>query len=464
MKNTIFLVSILLLMNSLTAQYVDYDDVAVIVNNNSPTSVEIGEYFKSRRSIPDDNMIYINCSDMERIDSTELFSIVNQVSDYLTNNNLTESINYLVTTKGVPLIYEGGNCDTIISIGRCSSVDSELALIINHNDLIGVTQIAQNPYFKSDNYNFSRDEFDIFLVTRLDGYTIDDVKSLINRSGPDLYADKANAQFIFDLAFSEDTITSALLGEIMEAGNDVLQSKNWNTIFSPSPTTFITDESNVLGYYSYIYNPSNKILNNDWMNGSIANLGVGVTAFTFDKEENIYNELILANLIEEGACGASGMVHGYFLSQGTVWPEVLFEKYTYGIDTISQFNIYYNLAESYWNSISVLSSVHVVVGDPKTSIVLEGPSNVQISNEISHFKTYPVPANDMLTVEYTIHKSKHAIINMYNIYGSKVHSAMENISTARQSHTFNVSDFTTGIYIIELISGKNHIREKILIE
>jgi uncharacterized protein (TIGR03790 family) len=464
MKKAFVYLFIYSIFNSLTAQHINYDDVAVIINDNSQPSIEVGNYFKTKRNIPDLNMIHINCSTQERVDSVELFSVVNQVSDYLINNNLSESINYLVTTKGVPLVFEGGNCDSVPSLIKCSSIESELTLIINQSDKIGISQTVQNPYFESENYDFKQNEQDIFLVTRLDGYTIDDIKALIDRSGPDLYVNKDDAQFIFDLAFAQDSASTVPMVSILESGNDLVQSKNWNSIYDPYPSTFITNESNVLGYYSYIYQPSNKILNYSWLAGSIANQGIGETAFTFNKDENIYNDLIIANLIEEGVCGASGTVTLYFLSQGTVWPEVLFDRYTYGIDTVSETNPYFNLAESYWASIRVLSSVHVVMGDPKTSIRRGTPNDIPKSNQISYFNIFPIPAKNLLTVEYTIHNSQQVIINIFNMYGSRVYNDYYTVSSARESQIIDISDLKTGIYVVELISGNKHIRKKILIE
>ncbi|MCF6170807.1 MAG: TIGR03790 family protein [Bacteroidales bacterium] len=372
MKKTIVLIGVYFVFASITAQVVNYTDVAVIVNTNSPESVEIGNYFKAQREIPDINMVKIQCSTDERVDSAGLFSIVRQVGDYLVNNGIDQSINYLVTTKGIPLIFEGANCDSFPENLKCSAIDSELTLLINHEDQIGKSNGITNPYFDNMDYTFSQSKYNIYLVTRLDAYTVDDVKSLIDRSGPELKVDKKDAQFIFDLAYASDTNAISPLVQVMERGNDLVNSKGWNSVYSPENDIFITDEQHVLGYFSYIYQPSNKNLDYQWLNGSFAFQGIGETAFTFLKEENTYNDLILANLIEEGVCGAAGTVVPYFLSQGTVWPEILFDRQTYGIDLISETNPYFNLAESYFQALKVTSSSHIIVGDPKTSIVLDG--------------------------------------------------------------------------------------------
>ena len=371
MKKIIVLLSICLTIASSKAQTVNYNDVAVIVNNNSSASVEIGNYFKEKRSIPDINMITIHCSTEERVDSAELFSIVHQVGDYLVSKGIDQSINYLVTTKGIPLIFEAANCDSFPENLKCSAIDSELTLVLNHEDQIGYKQGFINPYFDNLDYTFSQEEYNIYLVTRLDGYTVEDVKNLIDRSGPDFKIDKKDAQFIFDYLDINDTASQPPLNFVLERGDELVRSKGWNSVYSPNPQTMVTDENHVLGYFSYIFQPSNKTLNYQWLPGSFAFQGIGETAFTFLKEENTYNDLIIANLIEEGVCGAAGTVIPYYLSQGTVWPEILFDRQTFNIELISETNPYFNLAESYYQALKVTSSSHVVVGDPKTSIILD---------------------------------------------------------------------------------------------
>ena len=88
---------------------VSYNDVAIIVNVNSPTSAAVGNYFKAARSIPDINVIYVSAPTSEEIDSLAFESIRSQVESHLVNNNLENVINYLVTTKGLPLKVRRGD-------------------------------------------------------------------------------------------------------------------------------------------------------------------------------------------------------------------------------------------------------------------------------------------------------------------------------------------------------------------
>ena len=118
-----YLLTALLCPLLLTAQ--DYSDVAVIVNLNANTSVEIGNYFQQKRGIPDQNMLEIATSTDEEIDESTFNDLRSQIEAQLVSNGLLNSINYLVTTKGVPLKVARGDCWDESTLADCSAVDSE---------------------------------------------------------------------------------------------------------------------------------------------------------------------------------------------------------------------------------------------------------------------------------------------------------------------------------------------------
>ena len=71
MKNLIFFLVLTSAISSLSAQSCcNYNDVAVIVNDSSQTSINIGNYFQAHRNIPSQNIIHISCTTDEGIDST----------------------------------------------------------------------------------------------------------------------------------------------------------------------------------------------------------------------------------------------------------------------------------------------------------------------------------------------------------------------------------------------------------
>jgi uncharacterized protein (TIGR03790 family) len=346
-----------------------YDDVAVVVNTNSSASMEIGSYFKLKRSIPAINMIYISTNTTEIIDATTFDALRSQIESYLTANNLVNSINYIVTTKGVPLKIDRGN--TFSTTSPSASVESELTLILgSYASYIGQAGKPLSPYYYQSS-SFSRSAFGIYLVTRLDAYTVQEVYDMIDKSGPDIVA-SPSAKFVLDQDPAwNSTIPS--LNNYLTTTKTVLEAKG-ETVELNTDTTYLTNESQVIGYTSWgsndhytNYYTQYAIPNNTWAPGAIAETYVSTSGRSFSDPPS-YGQSLIADLIEEGISGAKGYVYEPYSSAMAI-PFVLFDRYTAGN----------NLAESFYMSSRYLSWMDVIVGDPKTSINgVTGPLPIQL--------------------------------------------------------------------------------------
>ena len=85
------------------------NQVVVLVNSNSPTSIAIGNQYKAIH--PNVNVATINVSTNEVISISDYqTTILPQVQNYLSTNNLVDSTNYIVTTKDrmIPLAAQKG--------------------------------------------------------------------------------------------------------------------------------------------------------------------------------------------------------------------------------------------------------------------------------------------------------------------------------------------------------------------
>ncbi len=156
----------LFLLTGVAAAAVTYDDVAVIVNTNSATSKAIGAYFQAARNVPAANMIYICVPEQEVIDDATFCSMRSQIESSLTSHNITNSINYLVTTKGVPLKVnrEANGADPFSTSSASASVESDLSLILgSYSTSIGGAGRIICPYYNAAGH-FSRSIFGIYLV------------------------------------------------------------------------------------------------------------------------------------------------------------------------------------------------------------------------------------------------------------------------------------------------------------
>ena len=339
--------------------------VLVVVNDASPLSRTIGEYYLRRRGIPLANVCHIrtpSSEDVARADYDR--QIARPIGECLRKGHLLESIYYIVTTAGVPLRIPG----TMQPQGDYAAVDSELALL--YSDLKTgqphhLPGHVPNPFFGKKTHAFSHPEFPMYLVTRLAAYDFAGVKAMIDRS---LEADRPGSnrgKFVLDLRGPRD-----------ETGNDWLRNA---AIFLPRERV-VLDESlepvynlnNVIGYASW---GSNDIQHDrrfpgfHWLPGAIATEYVSTDGRTFARPPDSWQvsrnwtdrskwfagapQSLAADYLQEGATGASGHVAEPYLGM-TPRPDLLFPAYYSGR----------NLAESFYLAIPGLSWQNIVLGDP----------------------------------------------------------------------------------------------------
>lgn len=366
-----WIIATLLVTASRTEATTDYTDVAVIVNVRSATSVAIGNHFRIARSIPAVNMVYVDADTTEEIDSTAFQLLRQQVESHLTTHSLESSINYLVTTKGVPLKVNRGN--TFSTMSPSSSVESELMLILGpYSSAIGGAGKILSPYYYQC-APFRRSAYGIYLVTRLDGYTLDQIIGLIDRSCPHLNV-SPTAKYVFDQD-PDWNATIPGLNENLANAKATLQAKG-KTVVLDSSIAYLTYRDSVVGYTSWGSNDhyadnytTHAIPHNTWAAGAIAETYVSTSARTF-MPQPVYGQSLVADLIEEGISGAKGYVYEPYSSAMAV-VSVLFDRYTSG----------YNLAESFFMASRYCSWMDVIIGDPKTSVDgASGPLPIQLAH------------------------------------------------------------------------------------
>lgn len=370
---------------SFLAQTVSYADVGVIVNLNSPESIEIGNYFQAARNVPSQNIIQVTVPNTEVINDSVFNILRAQIETEILNSGLENTLNYLVTTKGVPLKRSNIDCVSNAGNGDCGSVDSELCLILGaHASNIAQNNAFAHPYF-NQNVHFTKNQFGMYLVTRLDGFTVGDVKQMIDRSGPNTLINKLTHQNILDLnaaqggdaLFFIDTYINPTLNELLTA--------NWLTQID-SAISPLTDQMNVLSYLTTGHGPlPNYTQNFEFVPGSFAAMTTCSTAAAFDSLASSNDNFTISDLIAQGCTAAHGYVNCVYFSQ-LFRADILVNRY---LDQTAQ----YNLAESFYMAERFASWQGVVVGDPKTTLLADTTAafnpNPTIVNSIS---VYPNPS------------------------------------------------------------------------
>jgi uncharacterized protein (TIGR03790 family) len=343
-------------------------NVLIVQNDATSTGDTIGKRYIQRRSVPSDNVCRLMTTAEETI-SRPLYEqqIERPIWDCIAGKHAHDRILYIVLTKGIPLRIEGSGGRT----GTVSSVDSELTLLYRRRSgqAAPVVGSVPNPYFAANApasavKPFTHEQQDIFLVTRLDGYTVEDALALVDRGA----APVRDGRFILDERSSwTDTANAWLRG----AAEKLRGMGLGNRVVLEESSSVVTNETNVLGYYSWGSNDSAIRVRHfgfGFVPGALAALFVSTDARTFKEppaawtpssvatQDSIFggsHQSLIADLVRDGVTGAAGHVAEPYLD-ATVRPDVLFPAYASGM----------NLAEAFYAAMPYLSWQTVVLGDP----------------------------------------------------------------------------------------------------
>jgi uncharacterized protein (TIGR03790 family) len=339
------------------------ENVLVVVNQESPVSRRIGEYYVLKRHVPLDNVCKLKTSAEERIERADFErEIVLPVAACLASKHLVEKILYIVTTLGVPLKIPTSS--TAANDG--ASVDSELALLYAdmHGHRHALPGPLPNPFFNRRDAVFRHPDFPIYLVTRLAGYDFADVSQMIDRS---LVA-RNTGKFVIDLRADNATEGNEWL-------RDAALALPKERVMVDDTKTVVYNERNVIGYASWGSNDRDRKerhLGFQWLPGAIITEFVSTNGRTFARPPENWNlgtwadqstwfagapQTMTADYIHDGATGASGHTDEPYLAF-TPRPDILLPAYYRGR----------NLAESYYLAIPALSWMNIVVGDPLCAI------------------------------------------------------------------------------------------------
>ncbi len=316
-------------------------NVAVIINDKSPASRTIGAYYALKRKIPAKNIIHIKCTLDEMIGNNVYENdIAKPVKSYLAKMCLSKTVGYLVLTKGVPLRLASG-----------WSVDS-LLMVMDHNPPLDNGKLhGNNPYYGKAEH-FSHKKYGIYLSTRLDGYTVQDAKALVDHS---LSARRQKGVFLIDTTPKRNTAIYSSMNTDMSRAHDMIVKKGFSSTLDAGEG-FVGNRDHLMGYFSWGSNDpafdKKKYRSLRFLPGAIAETAVSTSARTLNKA-NDPGQSLIGDLIASGVTGVKGYVAEPTL--GAICdPVVLFDRY------LSD----YNLAESFYMASRFIFWRDVVIGDP----------------------------------------------------------------------------------------------------
>lgn len=402
-------------------------DVAIVINSNSSVSVDIGRYYQAARGIPESNICMISCPQDEIVSWTACERQIREpIRRFLGRPEVAGRIHYLVLTKGIPLgaDYVDGNVlgdvdpqDGSPDVNHYYSVASMLADIDNCvEDVTGPGGVPDgkpdnagsigNPYgpgatgawgFSAPVTAWRSDLFDsggpydinkrLLLVTRLDGYTVDQIKTTIDRG----LVTALDGIFVLDRnTWTTGSYKTAnlRLGNLLNSAYDYLVKRGCEIRYDAG-ADFICEQRGVMGYFSWASNDDKytfpKYTSNAFVPGSIADTYYSFSGRTFTNPGTASRSPLIADLFATGLCGAGGYVSEPLITTAT-YPNVLFDRYTQG----------FSMAESFYAACPNLRWKTVIVGDPLMAPYATPPTvSINLDHTVLHdVETIPVTADD----------------------------------------------------------------------
>jgi len=370
MRRIILTVVCLALVMASSAAAQSGNNVLLVVNGASADSARIGEHYATTRGVPQDQVLRLTvdaaADDIDR--ATFEAQLQSPIAEWLRRHSAQDRILYIVLIKGIPLRVKGTPGRT----GTVASVDSELALLYRRmadGDPILAGPLP-NPYFLGDGpvaqaKLFSHQAYDIYLVTRLDGFTIDDVLKLVDRGA----APVREGKILLDqkAGFTDPGGDTWL----KSAADWMAANGHGDRVVLEATSRPLSGDKNVLGYYSWGSNDlaiTTRHLGFGFVPGAIAAMFVSSDARTFKEPPADWNigpwtdrtkfyagspQSLSGDLIRDGITGVAGYVAEPYLD-ATIRPDILFPAYLSG----------FNLAESFYLAMPSVSWQAVVVGDP----------------------------------------------------------------------------------------------------
>jgi uncharacterized protein (TIGR03790 family) len=287
-------------------------------------------------------------------------------------------------TKGIPIRIDGGDTGSrdfnSPKTKLQPSLDSYLAALdysdISDANKISITGSGATGYAWLNRYwaakvPFTHAAFGGYLVTRLDGYTELDAKSLVARA---LKAEKHHlccGKVLLDVQphFGIDN-TADQPARISDKINEESAWGSWNADLvhaanllkaSSIPVeldltkTFMGNQSNLLGYFSWGSNDQNYASHSyeslSFVPGAIGDTAVSTSARTFLPTSG--GQSLIADLIAHGITGVKGYTNEPLL-QAVSSPSIALVRYFSG----------FTLAESFYAASRFVGWEDIVVGDP----------------------------------------------------------------------------------------------------
>jgi len=316
----------------------------VVYNREVPGSQALAEYYALKRGLPPENIVRTATLAEESISLVEVDkNICGELKAKIKHlKSINRRIDYIVLCKGTAIRSWDGK--------DAFSIDAYIAAMNLKAEGDASRPRLQNPYFGKDE-PFNSDKFNMYLVTRLDGYTFEDARRLVDNS---LAAKPHKGPFLLDSDPGRRSGGYKPLEDGLAAANQNLKSRGFEVRYDE--TKSFVNGSRLAGYASWGSNDQSfsqsTYASIGFLPGAIAETFVSTSGRTF-KGGTTGGQSLIGDLIKNGVTGIKGYVNEPY-AVALARPEILFDRYTKGR----------NLAESFYAASPLIKWRDIVIGDP----------------------------------------------------------------------------------------------------
>jgi uncharacterized protein (TIGR03790 family) len=313
---------------------VSASQVLVVVNSQSADSRAVADYYIRKRRVPPENVLEVDCPRTDEMSQADYEARLRPFVEK--KARLNPDIAYVILTRGIPFRFKDYGADGGYSI------DSVLATCVMVHP---PSQKTLNPIVGLEG-RFTRREYGLLLVTRLDGPTVEDAKRLVDSSlaarpfsGPFYLRDS----FSMGMADAAASLTGrGFLTDWVKGFNNPKYPRyqgsggpftaHWGA--GPHDSEYTDAEFRAMRFFP----------------GAVCDLTWSFSAAGL-RDRN--SKGTICALVEGGAAGVQGYVSEPY-TDAISRPEIVLDRYTRG----------FTLAESFYAGTSYVHWKSLVLGDP----------------------------------------------------------------------------------------------------
>jgi len=372
------------------------NELAVIVNDDDPDSLEIASYYQQQRHIPIENIIHVHFKPGSTILSQAEFIKIKDV----VNRQVSQTIQIYALAWTLPYRVE------------CMSITTAFAFGFNKDFCtVGCKPTRKSSYFNS-NSKAPYTDFKIRPTMLLAGETVADVKRLIDRGVAADGTIPVGTAYLLKTSDKNRNVRSFYFSEIEKLLGGIINIKNLSA-------NYIENKRDVLFYFTGTRKVK-KIFSNKYLPGAIAD---HLTSSGGQLKNS--NQMSSLEWLTAGATGSYGaVVEPCNILAKFPHPGIVMEKYMNG----------QTLIEAYWKSVA-MPGQGVFIGEP-------------LAKPFAGYKTKL--ENNRLTI-----KTWQLDIGTYNLYagisfvGPYQRISSEVIPVTRGEQTIVISNPNSPVYHIQ---------------